>query len=100
MPAFGASRLNGPAPAATAGTGIHIQVGAFNSKAEADRRLAEVQAQAGTLLANYPIASTQAVANGKTVFRARFTSVDPASAGNVCNELRRRNIDCMVAKPE
>ena len=95
LPPPGASRLNGPVA-----NGIHLQVGAFATKAEADRHLAQVQAQAAATLGSYPAQSIQAVSNGKTVFRARFTGVDPAAAGNICNDLRRRQIDCMVARAE
>lgn len=95
----GASRLNGPSAAPPA-NGVHLQVGAYASKADAEKQLASVRQQGGPAVSALTGEALAANANGKPVFRARFVGVDPAQAGNICNDLRRRQIDCMVARPE
>jgi D-alanyl-D-alanine carboxypeptidase len=99
-PPPGASRLNGPAMPAAAANAVHLQVGAYASKAEAEKQLSSVRQQGGTAVAALAGEAMAAVSNGKPVYRARFTGVDPAQAGTICNDLRRRQIDCMVARPE
>jgi D-alanyl-D-alanine carboxypeptidase len=96
-PAF---RLNGPNTASTSGGPIHIQVGAYATKADADKQLASVKAALPQVLGPYASQAIAATTGGKSVFRARFVGFDGATAGNVCNELRRRQIDCMVTKAE
>ena len=75
-----------------------IQVGAFNTESEALRRLKLVRGQTGGMLASAsPV--TEAVARGeKQFYRARFAGFDQADAAEICTELRRRSIDCLVAK--
>ena len=95
------SNLAGPVTPAVSATGPYqIQVGAYASEADARRQLDTVNGQTGALLAPFPALVTAATANGKTVFRARYSGFDTANGGTICNELRRRQIDCMVAKAE
>jgi D-alanyl-D-alanine carboxypeptidase len=98
------SNLAGPmaaAPAAAAATGPYqIQVGAYATESDARRQIEQVKTTTGALLAAYAGVVVAATANGKTVYRARYTGFDTANGGTVCNELRRRQIDCMVAKAE
>jgi D-alanyl-D-alanine carboxypeptidase len=98
-----ASRLNGPATTAATPPGIgpiQIQVGAYATRADADKQLASVKAAVPQLLANHNGQAIAANASGKPIYRARFIGFDGATAGNICNELRRRQIDCMVTKAE
>lgn len=99
----GAQRLNGPETprgANAALSGVHLQVGAYASKADAEKQLALVRQTGGPQIAALAAEARAALSNGKTVFRARFIGVDPVQAGMLCNDLRRRQIDCLVAKPE
>jgi D-alanyl-D-alanine carboxypeptidase len=89
-----ALRLNGPAQAEA----MQIQVGAYSTQAEAERSLAAIRDKAKDLLADRPGAAIAASSNGRAVFRARYGGFDAASAGMVCTELRRRQIDCLVAR--
>lgn len=75
-----------------------IQIGAFNTADEAERRLQAIRAQAKTMLASAtPI--TEPVTRGQhRFFRARFAGFDSQGATSACQELRRRSIDCFVAK--
>jgi D-alanyl-D-alanine carboxypeptidase len=98
-------RLNGPQQNAAQAslpnaTGVHLQIGAFATEAEAGRQLATVRQKATDLLAGGQPVTVAAQANGRTLYRARFTGFDAARAGTVCTELRRRQIDCMVTKSE
>jgi D-alanyl-D-alanine carboxypeptidase len=85
-----------PAP----GSGFDIQIGAYSSAAEAERQLAAARSKAGDLIGSATGIAQQATANGKPIWRARFGGFQSASAASVCSELRRRQIDCLVAKAE
>jgi D-alanyl-D-alanine carboxypeptidase len=98
-----AYRLNGPTPAAPqapAAGALQIQVGAYATRADAERQLASVREKAADLVAPYQSAAVEAQSQGRPIFRARYVGLDQASAGKICNDLRRRQIDCMVAKAE
>jgi len=75
-----------------------IQIGAFNSEAEAKQHLSEAQRQASTVLgAADPF--TEGVQRGdKLLFRARFAGFDKESAGIACKELKRAHLECMALK--
>lgn len=96
------SNLAGPtaAPVPAATGPYQIQVGAYASETDARRQLEQVKTQTGGLLAAFPGLVTSVLANGKTMYRARYTGFDTANGGSICNELRRRQIDCLVAKAE
>jgi len=75
-----------------------VQVGAYQTRREAERQLAEVAARADALVGRYR-RMTQEVAKGeRRLFRARFAGFDARTAGEVCTELRRRSIDCFVTR--
>lgn len=80
--------------------GYLVQVGAFNTAEEARRRLSSVREQlSGMLAAADPV--TEPVAKGdRQFYRARFAGFDQTNATAVCNELRRRSIDCLVARAQ
>lgn len=95
-------RLAGPTAAAPtrapdAGR-ISIQVGAYASAADATRQLDATKAKSGALLAQAtPLAQT-VTSGGRQLYRARFTGFDAPGAAAACNELRRLQIDCQVAR--
>ena len=79
-----------------AGT-VAIQVGAYATEAEAQRQLAVARERSAAVLSRAS-PSTQAVqAGGRQLYRARFVGLDAATAANACTELRRAQIDCLVA---
>ena len=79
-----------------AGT-VAIQVGAYATEAEAQRQLAVARERSAAALSRAS-PSTQAVqAGGRQLYRARFVGLDAATAANACTELRRAQIDCLVA---
>lgn len=94
-------RLAGPTAAPTLSAGaVQIQIGAYNSAADAEKRIASARQQAGDLIGASPAAAVAVTVAGKQMYRARFSGFDAARAGQVCTELRRRQIDCLVAKAD
>jgi D-alanyl-D-alanine carboxypeptidase len=86
-----------PAPAGP----FQIQVGAFQSAADAERHLASVRQRAGGLLGD-KAALTSAFRRGDKVFyRARYAGFEAqAAAAGVCAELKRLSINCLVMRAE
>ena len=79
---------------------FQIQIGAYQSAAEAERQLAAVRSRAPVLLGKAP-AMTQPVQQGdKTLYRARYAGFDAATAASACSELKRLNLACLVLKAE
>jgi D-alanyl-D-alanine carboxypeptidase len=87
--------------ASAGGTGsFHVQIGAFQSAAEAERQLTSVRERApATLRSGTPI-TVQFKLGDKVFHRARFAGFDAASAAAACSELKRLKVDCLVMKAE
>ncbi|KAB2919777.1 MAG: D-alanyl-D-alanine carboxypeptidase [Hyphomicrobiaceae bacterium] len=95
------SRLKGPAAAAAAPAGgFQVQIGAFQSIAEAERQLAAVRQRAGNALARHPDVTQPVRQGAKTLYRARYAGFDAQSATSICGELKRLKIDCLVMKAD
>jgi D-alanyl-D-alanine carboxypeptidase len=77
-----------------------VQVGAYSSQAEALRRLHAMQSRANDLLGGRSPVSQPVQHGGKQLYRARFSGFDQQSAASTCQELKRRQIDCHVARIE
>jgi D-alanyl-D-alanine carboxypeptidase len=88
-----------PAPEPAAGT-FHIQIGAYQSQAEAERRLASAREIAPGLLAKRSPVTTQVKQGDKLFYRARYAGFEAKSAASACSELKRLKIDCLVMKAE
>ncbi len=91
-----------PAPPHPGAAGpFQIQVGAYQSQDEAERRLATVREQATALLGNRPPVTAMVKQGERTFYRARYGGFDAqATAAGVCGELKRMKIDCLVMKAE
>ncbi|HXE68032.1 MAG TPA: serine hydrolase [Hyphomicrobiaceae bacterium] len=88
-----------PAPAWPGG-GMTIQIGAFQSVDEAQRRLAWVRQRATAVVGQHE-AVTQPVKQGEKLFyRARFAGFDGAAAASACKELRALKVDCLVLRAD
>jgi D-alanyl-D-alanine carboxypeptidase len=88
-------------PSAAAKGAFHVQIGAFQSQGEAERRLALVRQQAGSLLAQRAPFTAEVKLGEKVVYRARYGGFDAqASAAVVCDALKRLSIECLVMKAE
>jgi D-alanyl-D-alanine carboxypeptidase len=87
------------AAAADGAGGFVIQIGAYNSQAEAERQLARARTRAPRLLdARAPM--TQQVTQGdRQLFRARYGGFAAAEgAAQACQALQRQGIACLVIK--
>jgi D-alanyl-D-alanine carboxypeptidase len=87
------------AVAGTAG-GFHVQIGAYQSVAEAERQLAAVRDKAATALRNRTPVTVQFKLGDKVFYRARYAGFDAHSAAAACGELKRAKVDCLVMKAE
>jgi D-alanyl-D-alanine carboxypeptidase len=88
-------------PTAGASGAFHVQIGAFQSQGEAERRLASVRQQAGSLLAARAPFTTEVKLGERVLYRARYGGFDAqASAAVVCDALKRLSIECLVMKAE
>jgi D-alanyl-D-alanine carboxypeptidase len=88
------------APAAVAPGVFHIQIGAYQSQAEAEKRLASARDLAPGLLGNRAPVTTQVKQGDKLFFRARYAGFEAKAAASACTELKRLKIDCLVMKAE
>lgn len=88
-------------PSATRLTdGVQIQIGAFPAEAEARQKLDQVRQRSPQFLGRAGMATPSITVSGRRLYRARFTGFDAASAAHACSELRRQQIDCLVARAE
>ena len=98
-----ALRREAPAPTGATATslgGMTIQVGAFPSADEAERRLAWVRQRATAVLARHE-AVTQPVQQGEKLFyRARFAGFDGAAAASACKQLRAIKVECLILRAD
>jgi D-alanyl-D-alanine carboxypeptidase len=80
--------------------GFQVQIGAFQSQAEAERQLAAVRERAGSVLARGSPVTVQVQQGQKLLFRARYAGFDAPAAAHACTELKRLKVDCLVVKAE
>ena len=88
-----------PAKPAASG-GYIIQVGAYGSAGEAEKALASALERAAGVLSEAAPVTTPVRSGSRQLFRARFAGFDSQAAQTACQELRRRQIDCFVARGE
>jgi len=86
-------------PPAGSGT-FQIQIGAYQSRAEAEKRLATARALAPGLLGKRSPVTTQVKQGEKLFYRARFAGFEAMAAAGACTELKRLKIDCLVMKAQ
>jgi D-alanyl-D-alanine carboxypeptidase len=79
---------------------FHVQIGAFQSAAEAERHLAAVRVRAPAVLANRAPVTLQFRQGDKVLHRARFAGFDAQAAASTCSELKRLKVDCLVLKAD
>ncbi len=84
------------APAADGG--FQIQIGAFRTASEAEKALVLALERAGGLLGAAAPLTAPVNSGSRQLYRARFGGFDQQAAANTCTELRRRQIDCFVAR--
>jgi D-alanyl-D-alanine carboxypeptidase len=95
-----ASVESAAAPATAWTGGMAIQIGAFQSADEAQRRLAWVRQRATAVIGQHE-AVTQPVKQGdKLFYRARFAGFDGAAAASACKELRALKVECLILRAD
>jgi len=97
-----ATAAQGRVPAAS-GAGhhaghYHVQIGAYGTIGEAQKRIRTVQALAGNLLSGYSSVTMPFDKADKHYYRARFAGFDSRGASSACKELRRRRVECFVTR--
>lgn len=80
--------------------GFDVQIGAYVSAEEAERRLQDVRSRAGALLSGYSGAAIPVQTDERQIYRARFVNFEERAAMSACLELRRMAIDCLVMRAE
>lgn len=83
---------------AAAGDSVAIQIGAYQTEAEAHRQLASVKERTRKLLAAASPTTQPVQSAGRQLYRARFIGLDATAAAAACTELRRNQIDCQVTR--
>lgn len=78
--------------------GYEIQVGAFRSPVDARHRLANVRMKMPQLLRGAQPYIPATTSTSGRFYRARFAGFNAAAATHACTELRRRSVDCYVAR--
>jgi D-alanyl-D-alanine carboxypeptidase len=97
-PASAALANTAPSPGA-ASAAFQIQIGAYQSEAEAQRRLAFAKTRLPQLLDNRAPVTQQVKLGERTMFRARYAGFRAeAGAGDACQALKKMKIDCLVVK--
>lgn len=72
----------------------HIQIGAFGSEEDAERRLHSIGSKAGKLLTGHKSFTMKVSSNN--VYRARFAGFSETDARQTCRQLKKKSIDCMA----
>jgi D-alanyl-D-alanine carboxypeptidase len=73
---------------------FHIQIGAFGTEEDAERRLHSIGSKAGKLLNGHKSFTMKVSSNN--VYRARFAGFSEADARKTCRQLKKKAIDCMA----
>jgi D-alanyl-D-alanine carboxypeptidase len=92
-----ASHAAGRAPAGP----FLVQIGAFQTQDEAERRLAWAREHAGAVLGAHTPHTSQVKLGNKVFFRARYGGFGAKSAAaGACSALKRLDIECLVMRAE
>jgi len=75
-----------------------VQIGAYGTLREAERRIAVVRANAGSILAGFGTLTIPFDKENRRYYRARFSGFDNRTASATCKQLKLRKVDCFVAK--
>jgi D-alanyl-D-alanine carboxypeptidase len=78
----------------------NIQVGAYPSKQQAQTKLTTIQGNAADALVGKSGYTVAAKISGKTVYRARFSGFDEASAKQACKTIIRIGEKCLTVSPQ
>ncbi len=79
---------------------FHVQIGAFSTVQEAERKLTAVNNKARDLLRGHPPVTMPVPDPQKQLIRARFAAFSKNKARSTCSWLRKRSIDCIVMRAQ
>lgn len=79
---------------------FEIQIGAFGSAAEAERRMIQARQRLGGMLDGYASVSVPVQSGGSQLYRARFRGFDATAANNTCSQMKTVQIDCFVIRAQ
>jgi D-alanyl-D-alanine carboxypeptidase len=99
-PTFLGGKPMAAAPTPVGSGAFQIQIGAYQSRAEAEKRLATARALAPGLLAKRSPVTSQVKQGEKLFYRARFAGFEAMAAAGACTELKRLKIECLVMKAQ
>jgi cell division septation protein DedD len=80
-------------------SGWTIQVGAFPSAEGAQTRLEQARKSGIDILSNKPGFTMAAQGSSGTIYRARFSGFTERHARQACDELARKDVDCLALAP-
>src|SRR5690606_5756855 len=80
-------------------SGWTIQVGAFPSAEGAQTRLEQARKSGIDILSNKPGFMMAARSSSGTIYRARFSGFTESHARRACDELSKRDVDCLALAP-
>lgn len=72
----------------------HVQVGAYGSATEAERRLSKIRGAHSDLVSAHKAFTMRFARNGKTYYRARFAGFSLQRAKSTCSRLKQQGVDC------
>ncbi|HJU32191.1 MAG TPA: serine hydrolase [Hyphomicrobiaceae bacterium] len=79
---------------------FQIQIGAFQTQVEAEKRLAAAREVAPALLARRAPLTQQVKKGDKVFYRARYAGFDAKAAADACTDLKRLKFDCLATRGE
>jgi D-alanyl-D-alanine carboxypeptidase len=77
-----------------------VQVGAYTSSGDAQRRLSEVENKAGGLLNGHTGLTTSFQKGSQQWYRARFAGFTQSDAQATCSKLKRLSVDCLALRAD
>jgi D-alanyl-D-alanine carboxypeptidase len=75
---------------------FHVQVGAYGTAQEAEKRLSDVRQKAAKMLAGHAPLTVPFNKDSSQWYRARFAGFSQDRAKSACKELKRLGLDCVV----
>ena len=100
-PSLVPNRLAAPSRASTNTMGdYHVQVGSYNSPADAQNRLGMVRQRAPQLLEGHLPFTTTFQKDNREWYRARFAGFTKSDARRTCEKLKRMRLDCIALAAE
>lgn len=79
---------------------FHIQIGAFDTEAEAKQHLGAILGSAGDVIGGHPALAVLYNAPTRIWYRAQFAGFEHAQADQTCSALKSKHIACIVMRAD